>query len=50
MLAFKYSEFANLIQTDFWYMAATCGAMAVFSCGATIAVVELLKPLIRKKK
>ena len=50
MLAFKYSEFAHIIQTDFLYMAASTGAIAVVCCGVTIAIVELLKPLIRKKK
>lgn len=50
MIAFKYSEFAHLIQSDFWYMAASTGAIAVLCCGATLAVAELLKPLIRKKK
>lgn len=50
MIVFEYSEFAHLIQTDFWYMAATCGAMAVLACGSLIAVAEILKPLIRKKK
>ncbi len=50
MLAFKYSEFAHLIQSDPLYMIAVGCAMAVMCCGATIAVAEILKPLIRKKR
>jgi hypothetical protein len=50
MLAFKYSEFAHLIQTEFWYMTASTGAIAVVCCGVTIAVVELVKPLLRRGK
>lgn len=50
MLAFKYSEFAHLTQSDPLYMAAVGLAMAVVCCGATIAVFEILKPLIRRRK
>lgn len=50
MIAFKYSEFAHLIQSDFWYMAASTGAIAVLCCGAALAVAEIFKPLIRRKK
>lgn len=50
MLAFKYSEFAHLIQSDFWYMFATTGAIAVVCWGVTLAVAEILKPIIRKKR
>ncbi|APC46549.1 hypothetical protein [Alteromonas phage PB15] len=50
MLTFKYSEFAHLIESDPIYMIAVGLAMAVFSCGCTIAVFELLKPLVRKRK
>lgn len=49
MLAFKYSEFAHLIKSDFWYMVGSTGAIAVVCCGVTIAIVELVKPLLRKK-
>ncbi len=50
MIAFKYSEFAHLIQSDPLYMTAVGLAMAVVCCGATLIVFELLKPLIRKKR
>ena len=50
MLTFKYSEFAHLIQSDPLYMTAVGLAMAVVCCGATLAVAEILKPLIRKKR
>ncbi len=50
MLAFKYSEFAHLIQTDFWYMVGSTGAIAVASCGFFIVLFELIKPFFRKKR
>lgn len=50
MLTFKYSEFAHLIQSDPLYMIAVGLTMAVLCCGATLAVAEFLKPLIRKKR
>lgn len=50
MLAFKYSEFAHLIQSGTLYMIAVGLGMAVLCCGATLAVAEFLKPLIRRKK
>lgn len=50
MLAFKYSEFAHLIQSDTLYMIAVGLGMAVVCCVATLAVAEILKPLIRKKR
>lgn len=50
MLTFKYSEFAHLIQSDPLYMIAVGLAMAVVCCGATLAVAEILKPLIRNRK
>ena len=50
MLAFKYSEFAHLIQSDPLYMIGVGLAMAVLCCGATLAVAKILKPLIRRRK
>lgn len=50
MLAFKYSEFAHLIQSDPLYMIAVGLCMAVVCCGATLVVAEILKPLIRRRK
>lgn len=50
MLAFKYSEFAHLIQSDPLYMIAVGLGMTVVCCGATLAVAEILKPLIRRRK
>lgn len=50
MLAFKYSEFMHLIQSDFWYMVGSTGAIAVVCCGVTLALAELVKPLVRKRK
>jgi|26BtaG_2_1085354.scaffolds.fasta_scaffold06052_7 hypothetical protein len=50
MLAFKYSEFAHLIQSDPLYMIGIGLAMAVLCCGATLAVAKILKSLIRRRK
>lgn len=50
MLTFKYSEFEHLIQSDPLYMIAVGLAMAVLCCGTTLAVAEILKPLIRRRK
>lgn len=50
MLAFKYSEFAHLIQSDPLYMVAVGLGMAVVCCGATLFVAEIFKVLVRKRK
>ena len=50
MLTFKYSEFAHLLQSGPLYMIAVGLGMTVVCCGATLAVAEILKLLIRKKR